>query len=91
MAQTGGLITSAAAITTVSFASFLFSPLGSLRQLGFALVVGIGVDALLVRPLLVPCGQWLLHRKTESEADGPDGPDPPGRAHGPRRPVAGSG
>ena len=39
--QTGGLITSAAAITACSFASFLFSPLGSLRQLGFALVVGI--------------------------------------------------
>ncbi len=62
--QTGGLITSAAAITACSFASFLSSPLGSLRQLGFALVVGISVDALLVRPLLVPCGHWLLtHRR----------------------------
>ena len=70
VAQTGGLISSAAAITAVSFASFLFSPLGSLRQLGFALVVGIGVDALLVRPLLVPCGQWLLHRRTESRRMG---------------------
>ena len=50
IAQTGGLISSAAAITACSFASFLFSPLGSLRQLGFALVVGITVDALLVRP-----------------------------------------
>ncbi len=60
--QTGGLITSAAAITACSFASFLFSPLSSLRQLGFALVVGITVDALLVRPLLVPCGHWLLNR-----------------------------
>ena len=59
--QTGGLITSAAAITACSFASFLSSPLGSLRQLGFALVVGITVDALLVRPLLVPCGHWLIH------------------------------
>ncbi len=58
--QTGGLISSAAAITATSFASFLFSPLVSLRQLGFALVVGIAVDALLVRPVLVPCGHWLL-------------------------------
>ena len=66
VAQTGGLISSAAAITAVSFASFLFSPLSSLRQLGFALVVGIAVDALLVRPLLVPCGQWLLNRRSES-------------------------
>ncbi len=70
VAQTGGLISSAAAITAVSFASFLFSPLSSLRQLGFALVVGITVDALIVRPLLVPCGQWLLHRRSESRRMG---------------------
>jgi RND superfamily putative drug exporter len=63
--QTGGLITSAAAITACSFASFLFSPLSSLRQLGFALVVGITIDALVVRPLLVPCGHWLLCRARE--------------------------
>ena len=62
VAQTGGLISSAAAITACSFASFLASPLGSIRQLGFALVVGIAIDALLVRPLLVPCGHWLLNR-----------------------------
>jgi RND superfamily putative drug exporter len=61
--QTGGLISSAAAITACSFAAFLTSPLGSLRQLGFALVVGIAVDALVVRPVLVPCGHWLLHRR----------------------------
>jgi RND superfamily putative drug exporter len=60
--QTGGLISSAAAITACSFASFLFSPLGSLRQLGFAVVVGLTIDAALVRPVLVPCGHWLLHR-----------------------------
>jgi RND superfamily putative drug exporter len=64
--QTGGLISSAAMITASSFASFLFSPLGSLRQLGFALVVGILVDATLVRPLLVPCGHWLLKRTREA-------------------------
>ena len=64
--QTGGLISSAAAITASSFASFLFSPLGSLRQLGFALVVGILIDAVLVRPLLVPCGHWLLRRTREA-------------------------
>ena len=46
VAATGGLITSAAAITACSFASFLFSPLGSLRQLGFALVVGLFIVGL---------------------------------------------
>src|SRR5262249_49878380 len=49
--QTGGLITAAAGITACSFAAFLASPLGSLRQLGLALVVGITVDAALVRPV----------------------------------------
>ena len=63
--QTGGLITSAAAITACSFASFLFSPLSSLRQLGFALLVGIVIDATLIRPLLVPCGHWLLKHRLE--------------------------
>ena len=67
VAQTGGLISSSAAITAISFASLLFSPLSSLRELGFALVVGITVDATLVRPLLVPCGQWLLNRRSESD------------------------
>jgi RND superfamily putative drug exporter len=65
VAQTGGLISAAAAITACSFASFLISPVGSLRQLGFALVVGILADALLVRPLLVPAGHWLLWRGRE--------------------------
>jgi len=65
VAQTGGLISSAAAITACSFSSLLFSPLVSLRQLGFALVVGITVDAILVRPVLVPCGQWLMKRRAE--------------------------
>src|SRR5262249_44569533 len=60
--RTGGLISSAAAITACSFAAFLFSPLSSLRQLGFALVVGIVIDAVLARPVLVPCGHWLLNR-----------------------------
>jgi RND superfamily putative drug exporter len=62
IAQTGGLITSAAAITACSFAAFLFSPLSSIRQLGFSLALGILVDAILVRPVLVPCGHWLLNR-----------------------------
>jgi RND superfamily putative drug exporter len=72
--RTGGLITSAAAITACSFASFLTSPLSSIRELGFALVVGILTDAAVVRPILVPCGQWLLNR---SRGDRPPGPPRP--------------
>lgn len=62
VAATGGLISSAAAITVCSFASLILSPLSSLRQLGFALVVGVTFDAVLVRPVLVPCGHWLMKR-----------------------------
>jgi RND superfamily putative drug exporter len=65
IAQTGGLISSAAAITACSFAALIISPLSSLRQLGVALVVGIAIDATLVRPILVPCGQWLMGRGRE--------------------------
>ncbi len=65
IAQTGGLISSAAAITACSFSALMFSPLASLKQLGFSLVVGITIDAVLVRPLLVPCGQWLMNRHRE--------------------------
>jgi RND superfamily putative drug exporter len=65
VAATGGLITSAAAITACSFASLMLSPLSSLRQLGFALVVGVTVDAVLVRPVLVPCGHWLMKGWTD--------------------------
>lgn len=72
VAATGGLISSAAAITACSFASLLFSPLSSLRQLGFALVVGVTVDAVLVRPVLVPCGHWLMkHRLDRGPVDRP--------------------
>ena len=67
VAATGGLISSAAAITACSFASLLLSPLSSLRQLGFALVVGVTVDAVLVRPVLVPCGHWLMKRRIEKD------------------------
>jgi RND superfamily putative drug exporter len=69
VAQTGGLISSAAMITACSFASFMFSPLISIKQLGFALVVGILVDAILVRPVLVPCGQWLMYRRREQRRE----------------------
>jgi RND superfamily putative drug exporter len=71
IAHTGGLITSAAMITACSFASFLLSPLSSLRQLGFALVVGITIDAVLVRPVLVPCGHWLMTHPRERNRPGP--------------------
>ena len=82
IAQTGGLISSAAAITACSFAAFLLSPLSSIRQLGFALVVGIITDAALVRPVLVPCGQWLMRRRGERRRNKTSEKPPSLVAHG---------
>ena len=76
--QTGGLISSAAAITACSFASFLFSPLSSLRQLGFALVIGITIDAMLVRPLWFPAGTGCCGGRAKSWLRGNH--VPPGRS-----------
>jgi putative drug exporter of the RND superfamily len=84
VAATGGLISSAAAITACSFASLLLSPLASLRQLGFALVVGVTVDAVLVRPVLVPCGHWLMKNRNDrnpSLLNPPPESTPPQPAH----------
>lgn len=71
---TGGLITSAAAITACSFSSFMSSPLSSIQQLGFALVIGIIVDAVLVRPVLVPCGHYLVNRHAKAHTTHPSSP-----------------
>jgi RND superfamily putative drug exporter len=92
IAQTGGLISSAAAITACSFAALIISPLSSLRQLGVALVVGIAIDATLVRPILVPCGQWLMGRGRERRRRaagkvGPGGPNASGRDPRASRPL----
>jgi RND superfamily putative drug exporter len=76
VAATGGLISSAAAITACSFASLMLSPLSSLRQLGFALVVGVTFDAVLVRPVLVPCGHWLMKRGWTRSLGHPSHPAP---------------
>ncbi len=66
--KTGALISSAAAITVCSFGSFMASPLTALQQLGFAMALGISIDALLVRPILVPCGHWLIFSQVAEAA-----------------------
>lgn len=63
--HTGGLISSAAAITICSYLAFLASPLDSLRALGFAVALGIAVDAALVRTVIMPCGFWLMFHRYE--------------------------
>jgi RND superfamily putative drug exporter len=64
--HTGSLITSAAAITICSYLAFLVSPLHSLRALGFAVALGITIDALVVRTVIMPCGHYLMFHASEA-------------------------
>ncbi len=57
---TGRLITGAAAIMVVVFASFATGRLVVFQQLGFGLAVAIALDATVVRMVLVPSAMTLL-------------------------------
>ncbi|WP_019137092.1 MMPL family transporter [Cellulomonas massiliensis] len=60
--RSGRIITSAAAIIVVVFAGFVAGDLLVIQEVGFALAVGILVDATLVRLVLVPATLTLLGR-----------------------------
>lgn len=57
---TGGLVTSAAAIMVAVFAAFAFTRVVVLQATGVGLAVAVGLDATLVRALLVPATMRLL-------------------------------
>src|SRR5262245_45108941 len=60
MAATGRVVTAAAAIMVVVFASFLLDPSGMLQQFGLGLAVAVHLDALIIRCLMVPAAMSLL-------------------------------
>ena len=62
LVQTGRVITSAGLILAGTFAALLIAPLPNLRQMGFAVAVGILIDTFVVRTLLVPAATVLLGR-----------------------------
>jgi len=71
LARTGGTITACGVIMAGTFATLMLADLWTLVQIGFALAVGVLVDTLLVRPLLVPSMMLVVWRDYE-EPEAPD-------------------
>lgn len=70
IAKTGGTITACGFIMAGTFATLMLAGLGTLVQIGFALAVGVLMDTLLIRPLLVPAFLLLMWRD-EGDAEPP--------------------
>ena len=71
--ETSSAITTAGLTLAVSFGMLATIPLSPFRELGFAMAVGILLDAFVVRTLLVPCMLTLLGATARWPAKPPPG------------------
>lgn len=62
LARTGQVISSCGFVMAGTFAALLSGSLQAMLQLGFALAMGVLIDTLIVRPILVPAFLVLLQR-----------------------------
>ena len=92
--ETSGAITAAGITLAASFAMLALVPLRQFRELGFVLGLGVLVDALVVRSLLVPALLTLLGRFSAwprrlqgAEVDGARSPQRPATAPADREAV----
>jgi len=60
LSQTGAVVTSAALIMVVALSGLVFGHIAGLQELGVGLALGVLVDALIVRALLLPSIMTLL-------------------------------
>lgn len=61
--RAGGIVTAAALVIGVVFAGFMFGGFAPIKAVGLGLVLAIGLDATIVRMLLVPATMTLLGRR----------------------------